>query len=293
MHVHLRWIVNRLSMTRQLRLAVVVGLIGLCASELKARGRPTYYTPSDKILILGAVPQEITVFVSAMKDPAKKELWGIPYWQGEIEGKPVIVAITGIGKVYTAMTTTLFLTELKPRVVLMSGTGARINQQLRTGDVIVAGTLYEHDYGSLTRNDMVYRPFNSPANGGEVENKFAPPNTLLELADRAMATYRSPQVTANGATYEVKVRRGVVASADLFGMTQQRIDNLRTHFHTDIVEMESAPLGRVCQTFGVPYLVVRAGSNEAQEAPNDDYLRLSPIAARQAAYFSLYRLKYL
>jgi hypothetical protein len=33
--------------------------------------------------------------------------------------------------------TTLFLTELKPRMVLMCGTGARTNQQLRTGDVNV------------------------------------------------------------------------------------------------------------------------------------------------------------
>jgi len=40
-------------------------------------------------------------------------------------------------------------------------------------------------------------------------------------------------------------------------------------------------------------LIVRAGSNVAQEAPNDDYLRLGPIAARQAAYFSLHLLKYL
>jgi adenosylhomocysteine nucleosidase len=194
-------------MTRQLRLGILLGVIGLCGAALKAQDKPMYYTPSDKILILGAVPQEITVFVSAMKDSAKKELWGIPYWQGEIEGKPVIVAITGIGKVYTGMTTTLFLTELKPRLVLMSGTGARINQQLRTGDVIVASTLYEHDYGSLTRNDMVYRPFNSPVNGAEVENKLSPSEALLKLADQAMATYRSPQVTANGATYEVKVRR--------------------------------------------------------------------------------------
>jgi adenosylhomocysteine nucleosidase len=116
---------------------------------------------------------------------------------------------------------------------------------------------------------------------------------MLTLADQAMATYRSPQVTANGAIYEVKVRRGVVASADLFGMTQQRIDSLRTNFHTDIVEMESAPLAKVCQIFGVPYLVIRAGSNVAQEAPNDDYLRLSPIAAKQAAYFTLHLLKYL
>jgi adenosylhomocysteine nucleosidase/futalosine hydrolase len=280
-------------MRKQLRLGILLGLIAFCGSALNAQNKPAYYTPSDRILILGAVPQEITVFVSAMKDAAKKELWGIPYWQGEIEGKPVIVAITGIGKVYTGMTTTLFLTGMKPRLVLMSGTGARINQQLRTGDVIVAGALYEHDYGSLTRNDMVYRPFNSPVNGAEVENKFSPPAPLLKLADQAIASYRSPQVTANGATYEVKVRRGVVASADLFGMTQQRIDSLRTNFHTDIVEMESAPLARVCQTFGVPYLVIRAGSNVAQEAPNNDYLRLSPIAARQAALFSLHLLKYL
>jgi adenosylhomocysteine nucleosidase len=280
-------------MRKQFRLAILLGLIAFCAPALRAQDKPAYYTPNDRILILGAVPQEITVFVSAMKDAAKKELWGIPYWQGEIEGKPVVVAITGIGKVYTGMTTTLFLSELKPRLVLMSGTGARINQQLRTGDVIVAGTLYEHDYGSLTRDDMVYRPFNGPANGAEVENKFSPPSALLKLADQAMTTYRNPEVTANGATYEIKVRRGVVASADLFGMTQQRIDSLRTHFHTDIVEMESAPLARVCQTFGVPYLVIRAGSNVAQEKPNDDYLRLSPIAATQAAYFCLHLLKYL
>ena len=280
-------------MKLRLWLMGLVGLIGFSATVLVAQGKPTYYAPGDEILILGAVPQEITPFVAAMKDGVKKELWGIPYWQGHIEGKPVVVAITGIGKVYTSMTATLFITELKPRLVLMSGTGARVNQQLRTGDVIVADALHVHDYGSLTRNDMVYRPLNGPVNGNEVENSFAPPAALLKLADEAIASYHGPQVTANGATYEVKVRRGVVSSSDLFGVTQQRIDTLRTQFHTDVMEMESAALGQVCQTLGVPYLVVRAGSNVAQEAPNDDYLRLGPIAANQAALFSLHLLKYL
>jgi adenosylhomocysteine nucleosidase len=280
-------------MKLRFHLAILLSLIGFGAPVLKAQDKPVYYVPSDKILILGAVPQEITVFVAAMKDAQKKELWGIPYWQGHIEGKPVIVAITGIGKVYTGMTTTLFLAEIKPRIVLMSGTGARVNQQLRTGDVIVATGLYEHDYGSMTQTGMVYRPFNSPINGAEVENSFSPSDSLLKLADKAIATYQGPQVTANGATYQIKVRRGVVSSSDLFGVTQQRIDMLRSRFHTDVMEMESAPLGRVCQTFGVPYLVVRSGSNVAQEAPNNDYLRLSPIAANQAAYFSLHLIKYL
>jgi len=265
-----------------------------CAVSAKeAPPTPIHYKPNDLIVILGAVPQEITVFTAAMGNPSKQLLWGIPYYRGKLEGKNVVVAITGIGKTYTGMTTTLFITQFKPRLVLMSGTGARINPELRTGDVIVASTTYEHDYGSLTAKGMVYRPMNSPDDGKEVENAFSPPKSLLSKADAALSSYHGPDVTANGDTYTVKARRGVVSSSDLFGVTQQRIEQLRSLFHTDIMEMESAPLGHVCQTLGVPYLIVRAGSNVAQEAPNDDYLRLGPIAAREAAKFSLHLLRYL
>jgi adenosylhomocysteine nucleosidase len=258
-----------------------------------APAKPSHYKPSDTIVILGAVPQEITIFTDAMGKPPKKALWGIPYYQGKISGKDVVVAITGIGKTSTGMTSTLFIAEFKPRLVLMSGTGARINQALRTGDVIVATVTHEHDYGSLTRTGMVYRPFNGPVDGNEIENAFSPPAELLSLADKAIATYKGPEVTANGATYNVAARRGVVSSSDLFGVPGDRIELLRTHFKTDIMEMESGPLGHVCEALGVPFLVVRAGSNVAQEAPNDDYLRLGPIAAKEAAKFSVHLLQYL
>jgi adenosylhomocysteine nucleosidase len=263
------------------------------AVAAEAPAKPAHYTPDNTIVVLGAVPQEIVPFTDAMGKPPKSELWGIPYYRGKIAGKDVVVAITGIGKTFTGMTTTLFIQQFKPRLVLMSGTGARINQALRTGDVIVATETHEHDYGSLTRTGMVYRPLNGPDNGDEVQNAFSPPQSLLSIADKAISTYTAPEVTANGATYRVKVRRGVVSSSDLFGVPQDRIDTLRTQFHTDIMEMESAPLGLVCQTLGVPYLIIRAGSNVAQEAPNDDYLRLGPIAAREAARFSLHLLEYL
>ncbi len=281
-------------MTRLAVLALcglVLAAIGANAGEAPAK--PAHYTPADTIVILGAVPQEITPFTEAMGNPPKSELWGIPYYRGKIAGKSVVVAITGIGKTFTGMTTTLFISEFKPRLVLMSGTGARINPALRTGDVIVATETHEHDYGSLTRTGMVYRPLNGPVNGNEVENAFSPPKALLDVANKAIASYHGREVTANGSTYHVNAREGVVSSSDLFGVTQDRIELLRTKFHTDIMEMESAPLGLVCQTLGVPYLVVRAGSNVAQEAPNDDYLRLGPIAAREAARFSLHLLQYL
>jgi len=219
------------------------------ARAAQAPATPQYYKPNDVIVILGAVPQEITVFTEAMGNPPQQALWGIPYYRGKLAGKNVIVAITGIGKTFTGMTSTLFITEFKPRLVLMSGTGARINQTLRTGDVVVATVTYEHDYGSLTHDGMVYRPMNGPINGNEVENAFSPPPALLAKADQAIASYQGPEVSANDATYHVAVRRGVVSSSDLFGVTQQRIESLRTLFHTDIMEMESAPLGHVCETW--------------------------------------------
>jgi len=264
----------------------------LCAAA-HAQDKPRYYEASDTIVILGAVPQEIPVLTDALEKPEKKELWGIPYWQGKLHGKPVVIAITGIGKTFTGMTTTLFVKEFKPRLVLMTGTGARINQSLRTGDVIVATHTYEHDYGSLTANDMVYRPMNSPDNGKEVVNDFKPTASLLVIAKKAMDSYEPQTISANDSTYKNSVRYGIVSSSDLFGVPQIRIDALRNNFKTDIMEMESAPLGHVCEALGVPYLIVRAGSNVAQEAPNNDYLRLGPIAAREAAKFSLHLVKFL
>jgi len=251
------------------------------------------YAPTQTIVVLGAVPQEIPPIVQQLQDPQKDTLWGVPYYSGRLHDKPVVVAITGIGKTFTAMTTTLFIQHFRPRLVVMTGTAARIDPALRTGDVIVATHTYEHDYGSLTAQGMVYRPMNGPDDGREVRNDFQPPRDYLQRAEKAMQSYPPQRVIANGSTYNNRVRFGVVASSDLFGVPQRRIDLLRNTFKADLMEMESAPLGLVCENFGVPYLVVRAGSNQAQEAPNDDYLRLGPIAAREAARFTAYMLKFL
>jgi 5'-methylthioadenosine/S-adenosylhomocysteine nucleosidase len=256
---------------------------------------PQFYDAKNIIVILGIVPQGITFLVNALIMNEKKQLWGIPYWQGKLHGKSVVIAITGIGKTFTGMTSTLFIKEFQPRLVLMAGTGARINQQLRTGDIIVATHSYEHDYGSLTAdNEMVYRPMNSPNDGKEVINEFKTSATMLALTQKAIECY-PPQtiIIDDSISYENIVRFGIVASSDLFGVPQVRIDFLRNHFRTDIMEIESGPLSLVCQTFGVPYLIVRSGSNIAQEAPNNDYLRLSPIAAREAAKFLLHLIKFL
>jgi adenosylhomocysteine nucleosidase len=265
-------------------LTAIFALTWACWAPPVRAAEPHYVPSSDLILVLGAVPQEIPPYVEAMKDRRERQVSGVTYWIGHIGKKPVAVALTGVGKVKAATVTTLLVTALHPRVVLMSGTGSRPNPAMRTGDVIVATDLYEHDAGSLTRNDMVYP---------DPMEQLRPPPPLLAAADRAIATYDRPEVTANGQTYRINVRRGVVVSSDLFGVTDARIQTIRDRFHADIMEMESAAFAMSCKMIGVDCIVVRAGSNVSQEAPSDDYKRLGPIAAKQAAAFGIHLIGYL
>lgn len=251
-----------------------------------------YYQATDTIVILGAVPQEIPVIVEQMKNTEKLDLWGSPYYSGTLHGRHVVVAITGIGETFTAMITTQFIQRFKPRLVLMTGTAARINPKLRTGDIIIAESSFEHDYGSLTDEGMVFFPLTGQRNGNEVVNDFKSTPALLAIADKAVAAYSPRMVTANGATYKTTIQRGHLASSDLFGVPAKRIKKLRER-GVDLMESESAALGLVCENFGVPYLVVRAGSNLAQPVPNDDYKRLGPIAAIEAAKFTAFLVQYL
>lgn len=242
------------------------------------------------LLILGAVPQEITYLVNKLESAYEGKLDGVPYWQGQLHGVPVVIAITGVGKTLTAMTTTLFVKRFSPHVAVMTGTGARINPLLRTGDVVVASALQFHDFGNLSAVGMSFRAMKSPDGGRRIPNQFEPPKYMLSLAAAAIEDYPPQQVSVPDARYPNRVTMGTVTTSDLFGVTEERIVQLRETFNTDIMEMESAAFALVCQALDVPYLVIRAGSNQAQEKPNDDYLVLGPIAAEQAARFTYHLL---
>ena len=277
----------------KLRLILILGNYVLCPISAWAETEYPVYEASSTILILGAVPQEITVLTDALDDSKSGSVWGVPYWRGFLHDKPVVIAITGVGKTFTAMTTTLLLHEFRPRFVVMTGTGARINPDVRTGDVIVARVTNMHDFGSLNSDRMDFRPLKGPADGNFVANRFEVAEASLALANAAIADYDSQSIVADDLRYQNYVRIGIVSSSDLFGVPSRRITTLREQFQTDIMEMESAPFALVCQSFGVPYLIVRSGSNLAQEKPNTDYLRLGPTAAREAAKFTHHLLNYL
>lgn len=140
---------------------------------------------------------------------------------------------------------------------------------------------------------MLYRKVIGPLPRKPTNYQYAADRELLELAQAAVRTYRPPEVTANGSSYVPQIRPGIICSGDVFGMTETKLKDIRAKLKADLVEMEGAVIGQICHEFNLPHLVIRGGSNLAQESPGNDYKRLGQIAARSAALFTLHVLKQL
>ena len=235
------------------------------------------------------MPSEIRLIQGRM-EPGSKEgkLAVFPYCKGVLNGRPVVTAVTGVGVTNAAMVTALFVQEFAPTEVIVSGTGSRFNPRIRTGDTVVSVRTIHHAAGSLTAEGMVYRKVRGPLEGEMTHWKYAPDPRLLKLAKASVSGYEAEPVTANGETYRPTVLTGVVTASDLFGVSDEKIADMRAKLDPDIMEMESAAIAQVCTQLGVPHIVFRAGSNRTQSNPGADYRQLGQTAAHAAARWTVH-----
>ena len=239
-------------------------------------------------LILGAMPSEVGVILTQLKQPKTGVLECFPYHTGRLNGRRVVVAVTGVGVTNGAMVAALFIHHFRPSELVVSGTGSRVNPRIRTGDTVISLKTIHHAAGSLTADGMVYRKVRGPLAGQMTSWFYKPDPALLALARRAIGTYDAEFITVNGERYQPRVLTGVVTASDMFGVSDEKIADLKAKLDPDIMEMESAAIAQVATQLGVPHIVFRAGSNRTQSDPGSDYRRLGQIAARAAARWTVH-----
>jgi adenosylhomocysteine nucleosidase len=249
----------------------------------RLRPRPS----KDLTLVLGAIPQESELVEWALTGKKRGKLEGFPYVEGRIGGRLVVVAVTGIGKTNASLITALFVGHFKPREVVMTGTASRISPAMRNGDVIVGSTTCNHDFGSLGRNySMDYFGAEGPL--GDFSPILYPADArLLAAAERAIRIHVPETAAQHTPAYTPVVRLGRLTAGDQFGITPQRIADILRQLKPDLMEMESGSVAQVCWYLRTPFICIRSGSNRTQNSPDNDYRKLSPFAARQAALFTV------
>ena len=142
---------------------------------------------------------------------------------------------------------------------------------------------------------MEIRPVFGPTPNLRRDPIFKPDPLLFALARSVAETYVPIEpVHVDEQTYNTVVKSGSIVTGDLFSVNQWKYEEIVNEFRTDLFAMETAALGQVCTFMDVPWIAFRGGSDLIQAGDaSDDYKKYGPIAARQAALFTLAFMKVL
>lgn len=265
-------------MTRFFQIIVVIVAVAwwpLCAAS------------SDKPTgILTALPEEMRVLSQHLKDKHTKTFLGVTFQTGKLQGRKVILATSGIGKVNAAKTAAVLLDRFHTGQVIFSGVAGGLNPDLAPGDIVIGTRTAQHDFGKLTE-----RGFQPQTPTAETPLFIEASEGLLRAADRAAARVKLDPILTTHGTRMPRVIRGVIITGDLFVASSTKAAELRETFKADAVEMEGAAVALVCWQQRVPCMVIRSISDKADVGAWEDFERFIKMAADNSARFTLELLK--
>jgi adenosylhomocysteine nucleosidase len=217
-------------------------------------------------LILSAMPEESAAIVAAVENPTTTSSAGRDVTLGQIASQPVVVAFSRWGKVAAASTAAHLLTLHRPSAVLFSGIAGSLVDELATGDLVVAESLYHHDLDAS--------PFFAPTEVPLLDRRALPTDLALrERLRRGLATlYGAHELTRAAAVDAAAIRGprvwlGDIATGDqVIGSAAARERIRRLVPSALCVEMEGAAVAQVCLEFGIPFGCVRMISDRADES---------------------------
>lgn len=217
-----------------------------------------------KVGIIGAMEEEVTRLRDKIENRHTLSLAGCEIYTGTLNGVAVALLKSGIGKVSAAMGATLLLEHCKPDVIINTGSAGGLSPDLKVGDIVVSDEVRYHDA-------------NVTAFGYEIGQMAGCPASFV--ADSALIDAAESCITELG----LHAVRGLIVSGDAFINGAEMLAKIRHNFPKAIaVEMEATAIGHVCHNFGIPFVVVRAISDVADQQSHLSFDEFLTLAAQQS-----------
>ncbi len=242
---------------------------------------PTAQTTSRPVTaILGAYGDEITLLLGKVENKKESNVGGLSFTEGELDGRSVVVALTGIGKVNAAITTTLVIEHFHPAEILFSGIAGGVDPTLSPGDLVIGKKIGYHDYGTLG-DSLVRDPTRNPVTHQDNPLLFASDDTLISIAEKvSRGLVLEKPIEGKPAPHIVS---GIIVTGDVFVSSQKATRRLWQQLNAEATDMESAAVAQTCWQRGIPFLVIRSLSDAADSDAEKDIHRFYRVAAHNAA----------
>ncbi|HBA49030.1 MAG TPA: 5'-methylthioadenosine/adenosylhomocysteine nucleosidase [Lachnospiraceae bacterium] len=220
-----------------------------------------------KIGIIGAMEPEVEELKKEMDVTAIKRRAGMDFHDGTLGGTPVVIVRCGIGKVNAALCVQILADEFKVSHVINTGVAGSLNPRLDIGDILISRDAIHHD--------MDVRVFGYKL--GEVPQmgfrEFQADEKLMALAKEACERVNP----------DIHVMYGRVVSGDQFISSKEVKEHLISEFQGDCAEMEGASIAHGAYLNNIPFVIIRAISDKADDSAEMDYPTFETAAARHSA----------
>lgn len=272
-------------------------LLALLFLPMAARAAPA---EPKVIAIVSAFAPEMELLEGALTDRREQRIGGVRFVRGTLDGRPVLLFLSGMSMVNAAMTTQLALDHFPIGRIVFSGIAGGIDPALDVGDVVVPEAWANYMESTFARADgqggyalppafsehatlanwaMIFPRAGTVqrADGSAIEAKlwFQADPALLAAARRAaakVALQRCVEALCLAAQPQVVVGGHGVSASVFMDNAEIRAWLFKT-FDAKATDMESAAVAQVAYVHATPFIAFRSLSDLAGADPAHNQAR--------------------
>ena len=217
--------------------------------------------------IIGAMAVEGEGLIAAMENKSPETVSRMTFWRGTLAGVECVVAQCGAGKVNSAVCAQTMILRYGASPIINTGVAGGVGSRaVRIGDLVVAEGVTQHDYDTTPIDGDKGRDL--PILGRSVLETDARVSGLLADCAREV--------------YDGNVHRGLIATGDQFIGGKERLHAIAERTGAIACEMEGGSIGQACALADVPFAVLRAISDNADDNAVDDFPKFAKESAEKS-----------
>ena len=208
-----------------------------------------------KIGIIGAMEEEVVRLKEEMADVQVRSKALMEFYEGTLNGKDVVVVRSGIGKVNAAVCSQILVDDFRIDGVINTGIAGSLKNEINIGDIVISTDALQHDVDA--------REFGYPI--GQIPRM----EVLSFAADKALV--QQAEASCKEVNPDIAVFIGRVVSGDQFIADTAVKKQIIETFAGYCTEMEGAAIAQTAYLNKIPFVIIRAISDKADNSAGVDY----------------------
>ena len=219
--------------------------------------------------LLSAMPEEIGNALDNLQNVTLTEYGDLKIYKGKLKKKVpnydsvyITLAWSGWGKVSAARAITRILAGTnKIDLIIFTGVAGAVNKSLNQWDIVIANEVIQHDMDARPIFEKFVLP---PLKKAKLESDNFFKNWIFSsLAKNA----KNGNLTRFG-----RIKKGLIATGDSFISDESIIKKLKNELpNLEAVEMEGGAVAQVAEQEGIPWVIVRVISDNADANSEIDF----------------------